>query len=149
MSITPERRARIAKIHIAKKELAMMDESYRAMLARVTGHASSADCTDAQLDAVLAEFRRLGFAGEKPKTTLSDKAYVRMIYGLWKDLRPFLRDHSHRALAVFVKRMTDIDRPEWLNPEDGNEVIEALKAWLERERGKAAALRRQKGKART
>jgi phage gp16-like protein len=40
-----ERRVLIAKIHVAKKEMALLDDDYRAMLIRVTGRASSADCT--------------------------------------------------------------------------------------------------------
>ncbi len=60
----PVRRAMMAKLHLAKKELGLGDEDYRAILARVTGKSSSADMTDAQLDAALAEFVRLGW---KPK----------------------------------------------------------------------------------
>jgi phage gp16-like protein len=145
MSIVPDRRARIAKIHIAKKELALEDDSYRAMLMRVTGKSSSTHCDIAQLDAVLAEFRRLGFASAKPRAKtahdrpLSERAYVRMIFGLWKDLKPHLTDSSHKALCSFVKRQTGIENPEWLAPEDGGAVIEALKDWLERcERGAEA-----------
>jgi hypothetical protein len=148
MTVQPARRAMIAKIHIARKDLAMVEESYRALLVRVTGHDSCALCDQAQLERVLAEFRRLGFKAEVPKIPLSDKAYVRMIYGLWGDLKPFLRDASQRGLVVFVKKMTGVDAPEWLNAEDANDVIEALKSWLERERTKAAQLRRIKaGKA--
>ncbi len=138
MSVQPDRRARIAKVHVAKKQLAMEDDSYRALLVRMTGKRSSAECSDAQLDAILGEFKRLGFTGEKPKTPRSDKAYVRMIYGIWKDLKPFLNDHSVRALQSFVKRQTDVDAPEFLSPEEANDVIEGLKAWLVRERGAAA-----------
>lgn len=141
MTVQPDRRARLAKVHIAKKQLALEDDSYRALLHRVTGQESSANCTDAQLDALLGEFKRLGFAGEKPKTPRSDKAYVRMIFGIWKDLKPFVNDHSVRALQSFVKRQTNVDAPEFLSPEEANDVIEGLKAWLARERAKAAAKR--------
>lgn len=141
MSVQPDRRARLAKVHIAKKQLALEDDSYRALLHRITGQESSATCTDAQLDAVLGEFSRLGFTGEKPKTPRSDKAYVRMIYGIWRDLKPHVTDHSVRALQHFVQRQTGVDAPEFLNPEDANDVIEGMKAWLAREQAKAAARR--------
>jgi phage gp16-like protein len=146
MSVQPERRARLAKVHVAKKQLALEDDSYRALLMRVTGKSSSADCTDAQLDAVLGEFARLGFTADKPRQPPSDKAYVRMIYAIWKDLKPYLTDHSRRALQSFVKRQTDVDAPEFLNPEDANIVVEGLKAWLARERAKAVAAKRAAGK---
>jgi phage gp16-like protein len=146
MTVQPGRRARLAKIHIAKKQLAMVDESYRAMLVRITGQESAATCTEAQLDKVIEEFARLGFA-EKPRAPRSDKAYVRMIYGIWADLKPFVREHSGAALRAFVYRQTAQDAPEFLDAEDANLVIEGLKAWLGREQGKARAARA--GKATT
>lgn len=148
MTVSPDRRARIAKIHIARKELAMEEESYRAMLVRVTGKNSSGLMNVAELDLVIAEFRRLGFATGTPKAAmrpLSEKAYVRMIVGLWRDLKPFLTDGSHKALCGFVERQTGIEKPEWLAPEDGASVIEALKDWLEREQTKALGGARRAG----
>ena len=141
MTVQPDRRAKLAKIHISKKELALEDDSYRALLLRTTGKDSSGLCSDAQLDAVLVEFKRLGFAGEKPKTPRSDKAYVRMIYAIWKDLKPFVNDHSVRSLQSFVKRQTGVDAPEYLNAELANDVIEGLKSWLGRERAKLTKTR--------
>ena len=137
MSVNPERRGRLAKVHIAKKQLAMDEDAYRAILKRVTGHGSSADCTDGQLDELLTEFKRLGFETTKPSNPpQAEKEYVRMIYALWGGLKPFLRDSSRAALRSFVKKMTDIDKPEWLGPEDANDVIKGLKAWLQRKRDK-------------
>jgi hypothetical protein len=147
MTVQPERRGRLAKIHIAVKALAMVDDSYRALLMRVTGKSSSKDCTDEQLDAVIAEFKRLGFVEEKrPQRPRSDKAYVRMIYGIWGDLKPYVANHSHRALQTFVRRQAQVDAPEFLSPEGANLVIEGLKAWLEREQGKRSAAARAAAK---
>ena len=126
---TSDRRALIAKIHVAKKSLAMVDDSYRALLVRVTSKASAADCTEAQLTAVVDEFKRLGF---KPPRAKSDKPFVRMIYGLWKDLSPHLAAPHHAALDAFVKRQTGVDKPEWLDGGQARKVIEALKEWRAR-----------------
>jgi hypothetical protein len=135
----------LAKVHIAAKELALHEDSYRALLRRITGHDSAAACSEAELEAVVVEFRRLGWA-DKRRVPRSHKAYVRMIYGVWNDLRPYLRDGSKAALRRFVQRQTrnedrpdGVTDPEFLNPEDGNLVVEGLKAWLARERHKAAA----------
>jgi len=143
MSVQPDRRGQLAKVHIAKKQLGLEDGDYRAILLRVTGKNSSADCNFGQLEAVLAEFSRLGFVAEEKKLRpLSDKAYVRMIYGIWKDLKPYVRNHSHRALDAFVKRHAGVEAAEFLTPEDGNLVIEGLKAWLAREQAKANTARK-------
>jgi len=51
----------LAKVHIAKKDLGLDGETYRAVLTRVTGHDSSADCSVPELVRAVAEFRRLGW----------------------------------------------------------------------------------------
>jgi len=125
---TGARRAMIAKLHIARKELALAEESYRAILLRVAGKSSASECTDEQLDAVLAEFKRLGW---KPKTKRprSGVPHVRKIYALWAEMRPLLTDGGDAALRSFVKRQTGMDSPEWLDAPQANKVIEGLKAW--------------------
>lgn len=58
----PTRRAMIAKIKIAQKELGMDDDTYRAVLMRATGKNSCTQMSDGQLEAMLREMQRLGFA---------------------------------------------------------------------------------------
>ena len=129
-----DRRGAIAKLHVAKKQLALSEDSYRAILQRVAGLASAAQATDAQLLALLAEMRRFGFR-DKPAVAEADP-HVRKIYALWRDMAPLLRDPSDQALFAFCQRQTGRSRPEWLDGARANALIEALKAWrarLERE----------------
>jgi phage gp16-like protein len=137
------RKAQLAKVHIARKQLALEESSYRALLRRITGFDSAAACNEHGLELLLVEFKRLGFAETKAPFKKSTKAYVRMIYAIWRDLRPYLRDPSNAALRRFVQRQTKtperpggVTSPEFLNPEDGNLVIEGLKAWIGREKSK-------------
>ncbi|GFK94442.1 hypothetical protein NNJEOMEG_02287 [Fundidesulfovibrio magnetotacticus] len=51
----------LAKVHIAKKDLALDEDTYRAVLKRVTGHESARDCSLPELVRVVAEFRRKGW----------------------------------------------------------------------------------------
>lgn len=51
----------LAKVHIAKKDLGLDEDTYRAVLTRVTGHDSSANCSVPELVRAVAEFRRLGW----------------------------------------------------------------------------------------
>lgn len=60
-----KRKGLIAKIKVAQKQLALDDDNYRAILLRVTGQSSCADCDLLQLQRVEAEMERLGF---KPTT---------------------------------------------------------------------------------
>ena len=58
----PHRRAMIAKVHLASKQLGLDEDTYRSVLHQVTGHMSAADCSEAELSAVVEHFRARGFA---------------------------------------------------------------------------------------
>ena len=127
------RNAALARVHIARKEMALDEDGYRAVLRRVTGHESAGRCSDSQLGAVLDEFQRLGWTAAKRHPRPSEKPHVRLIWALWAELRGRLRDPSPAALRSFVRRQTGVADPEWLDAAEANSVIEALKAWLARE----------------
>jgi hypothetical protein len=132
-------RALIAKVHIAKKELALADESYRAILERITGRASSKDCSERQLEQLIAEFKRLGWVPRKAANPPSAKPWVRKIYALWRDagIVGAVDNASKAALRAFVKRQTGKSAPEFCSPSEANKVSEGLKAMIRRaeERG--------------
>lgn len=58
---TQLRAAEMAQIHIAKKELALEDDAYRALLLQVTGKESSKDLTWQERKALLDHFKKVGF----------------------------------------------------------------------------------------
>ena len=101
----PMTRALLAKVHIAKKELALSDETYRDILARVTGCQSSRDCSERQLEQLLDEFRRLGW---KPKAGKGgsgfDKPHIRLIYALWKEAGK-IGIRGHRSVGGYRASM--------------------------------------------
>ena len=134
------------KVQVARKQLQLADDDYRAILQRVTGRSSSRDCGPSHLDELLREFRRLGWKPAAPKggKSPSQKAQVRMIYAIWNDMQPMLAVGGPSALRAFVERQTrdahpptGISAPEFLGPEDANRVIEGLKAWRARLRRQA------------
>lgn len=137
------RRALLAKVHVARKQMALDESTYRAIVQRVTGRQSAGDSTDAQLVALLAEFRRQGWEPQQGGRRRSDKPYVRKIYAIWRELRPLLDDAGDEALRGFCQRQTHsvknpdgIADPEWLSPSEATKVIRGLEAWLQREREK-------------
>jgi hypothetical protein len=138
----PDRRAMIAKIHIAKAQLALTEDSYRAVLRRVTGLDSAGAMRADQLDAVLREFARLGWK-PKPARRLSAKPQLRMIHAVWKDIVA-LGGADAGGLRAFVRRQTrtedhpdGIDHPDFLDTAMATRVLEGLKAWRARLRGAA------------
>lgn len=129
------RRALLARLHLAKKEMALSDDSYRAILERVTGRRSAGELIAPELHLVLAEFSRLGL---KPRHRASGKPHVRKVWALWGALGPALRNPSREGLRAFVARQTGVADPEWLTSGQANKVVEALKAWQRRGGGGAA-----------
>ncbi|MHB9021326.1 MAG: gp16 family protein [Halothiobacillus sp.] len=89
-----DRRNMLAKIHIAKKDLRLDDDTYRAILARhgtSSEMPSSRDLTIAQMDAVLREFTGFGWqpkqpkAGRKPKPAACREVLMGKIEALLAD----------------------------------------------------------------
>ena len=80
------RRGLLAKVHIAKSDLAMADSSYRALLMRAGGADSAAKLSVQALERALAEFRRLGWAPKRGRRPAKSGA-------------PAQRRKIHRLLA--------------------------------------------------
>lgn len=125
----------LAMVHVAKKQLALSDESYRAILMRVTGRESSRDCTPSELDRLVAEFKRLGWTSKTQPNGYSDRPYVRKVYALWKEAGVVgaVQNASKPALRAFTERQTGKAAPEFLTPAEANSVSEALKAMIARQ----------------
>lgn len=147
--------AQRAKVHVAKKQLGLDDETYRAVLQRAAGITSVADAGPSHFDAILAEFRRLGWkpvsatpkGGKGPRRPLSNNAQIRMIFAVWGDISPMLAVGDESALRSFVTRMTKteanplgVSDPNFLKGEQTGKVLEGLKAWRARLRAQAKAV---------
>lgn len=128
------RRAMLAKVHMAAKDLALAEDSYRAILLRVGGAESAKAIDDAGLARVLDEFKRLGWQAARKAFKPSSKPHVRMVWRLWRELAPATVRNQAQGLRGFCKRVTGIEEPEWLSPAQANAVIEGLKARLARAR---------------
>lgn len=141
-----ERRALLAAIHIARKELAIADDAWPELVQRVAGAPSCAMLSDDGLRAVKAELARLGarftgprFASAPPgKFVKAKKPTARKIWAQWTDLgrRGLLRNPSREACRAFCARMAGTGAaatdPDFLTAAQAQPVIEALKAMQER-----------------
>jgi phage gp16-like protein len=131
---SPNRNAILGKIHIAKKQLGIEDDDYRAMIANLTeGKTSCKDCSHKELGIIMDALVGLGFNPTKPKVKLSPKAsknptQADKIRAMWIDLYQsgVVRNRGDDALQHFVKRLTKVDRVEWLNHPQAVTVITAL-----------------------
>ncbi|MCC5780775.1 regulatory protein GemA [Nitratireductor sp. B36] len=129
----------LAAIHVAKKQLGLDDDTYRALLMRETGKNSAAKLTPNEQRRVIEVLRNQGF---KPGSSASQKGlkgkYAKKLQALWIAAwnLGIVRDRSDRALIAFVKRQAGIDHVRFVHhPEDARKAIEGIKAWMAREAG--------------
>lgn len=136
----------IAIINIAKGQLGLDDDTYRALLLRVTGLASLRQMSERQRIDVVEELKRRGFRVQSGgrKLPASVKPYVRLIYALWAKCHRLgvIEDGSRPALRAFCKRFVAhgydkaVVDPDLLSYAQAEPIIEALKKM--EARGKAA-----------
>ena len=124
-----------AIINIAKSQLGLEEDDYRAVLERTTGKASLRLMTNPDKLKVIDEMKRLGF---KAKT--ATKPYIRLIHALWKSCHRLgvVEDGSRTALRAFCANRLPSNvstDPDLLNYEQASPIIEALKSM--EKRGKA------------
>ncbi|MEL7698674.1 regulatory protein GemA [Citromicrobium bathyomarinum] len=125
------RRAMLAKVHIARKELRLDEDDYRQIIADETGKTSAGDCSADELDAVLARFRGRGWqpATKAGRAKRAQHPMAKKARALWISLYQLgeVRDRSEAALEAFAKRQLGCDRLVWARQSDGYRLIEALK----------------------
>ena len=122
------RKAELAQIHIAKVQLALDDDAYRAILMQVTGKTSSKDLTWQGRKALLDHFKKVGFkvkakaAGRSaPNVTPDRKALIGKIEAQLAEAgRPWV------YADAMAKRICKVDRIDWCKPDQLMKIIAAL-----------------------
>lgn len=129
-------RSTLAAIHIAKKELNLHDDDYRAMLREQGKVGSAADLDDAGARRVLLWFENKGFKGKSArKGTAGDRRpIVRKARALWISLYQLdeVSNRTDKALDAFARKTTGKDSLRFCTNGEAAKVVEALKAWGER-----------------
>ena len=134
-------------IHVAKTQLNMTDDDYRAMLQRVAGVASSRDLNEGGLSAVMAEFKRLGFVAAKSQRKPKGAGGTgpnSPTAAQWRLLEERARQVGYSGLAdprfiAWMKPRGKVDHPRFLDMDGARRVIAALGNWIERKSGKKGA----------
>lgn len=143
MTDDPTRRAELAAIHVAAKQLALAEESYRALVSRFSkGRTESAgEMSAAERRALIDHFRSLGFKPKEkgaPKRAggrrLDERPQARKLRALWLALWQLghVQEPGEGALAAFLKRHTGLEALQFADAEELNKAIEHLKAWCQR-----------------
>lgn len=138
-----------AIINIAKAQLGLHEDDYRALLVRVTGKASLRAMSERQKIDVVEELKRLGFRIRTKGKALppSYKPYIRLIHALWKSCHRAgaIENGSREALRAFCKRFVAhgddnvaVD-PDLLTHEQATPIIKALREMEARAKGNRQA----------
>lgn len=122
-----------ALINIAKKDLGLDDDTYRALLLRITGKSSLREMNERERISIVDDLKRRGF---KPKSRPgksfpnATKAYIRLVHALWKSCaqKGVVQDGSRSALRAFVQNRTGVSDPDFLTYEQASPLIDTLKA---------------------
>lgn len=116
----------LAKIHIAKKQLAMSDDDYRAMLKSLGGVASAKDLSPMAAKKVLSHLERCGFkplrqVGRRPRPAPDKNALVGKIEALLAEAK---RPWSYAD--AMAKHMFGIEKIDWCDGDQLWRVVAAL-----------------------
>lgn len=123
----------IQLIHIAKSQVGLSDEDYRAVLESTAKKSSCSDMTVFELNEVLKAMKKLGFRVKKLETKENEigwdtsKEQLNYIKGMWELVA---RDKSDRALYHFIKRITGADHPRFMGAAEAQKVILALRKMM-------------------
>lgn len=138
----------IKLIHIAKRDLALSDEDYRAAVRLISGGRtdSSGHMTAPERERLLRHFRQN--CGWKPKPPdrrryspasrnkpAGEKTQADKIRAMWISLGKagVVTSPTEDSLGRFCYRLTKKRSPDWLTHSDAVTVIQALESWAQRE----------------
>lgn len=129
--------AKISLVHVAKTQLGMDDEAYRAMLSRVTGVQSSRDLDERGFLAVMWEFERYGFM----RGAVPVKRVARREGGpteaQWRSMETLAKivgndDLPGPRFVQWMKARGKVSHPQFLDASGVQPVIAALTNWSRR-----------------
>ena len=134
------RRAELAQIHIARKDLRLDEDTYRELLRNRFGKTSAGDLDDHERGRLLAHFRDCGWRPKAPagrsigrQRGKTRSPYLRKINAILADTqRPW------RYAESMAARMFSVERLEWCTDQQLRKIVAALTYDQNRHKGKQA-----------
>jgi len=140
-----------AVIHVAKQQLGIVDEDYRAVLQRAAGVSSSRDLDETGFDKVMAELERLGFRKTRKREQsvrpegMATARQLGRIRALWRE---FSGSDNELALGKWLDKHFQLSSVRFVDRWRAGKVIavlEKMAAWAEAKRAREASASKAKG----
>jgi len=129
---------KIGLLHVARKQLALEEDHYRAILWQHGGCDSSADLDLAGFNRVMRYLTALGFRSTWTRRTFGNRAHgmatpnqVELIRKLWREWSG--NDDEH-ALGHWLERCYGVTALRFLDQERASKAINGLRAMAKRKR---------------
>ena len=129
-------RKQLGLVHVAKKQLGLEDEDYRAILRLEAGVNSARDLDAAGLEAVMWRFKELGFKHSADPSYYGDRAgmaspgqvaYIRNMWANYTD-----GEGTDRSLGKLLDRVAKVSDIKFLTTGGATKAITALRAMVAR-----------------
>lgn len=130
-------REQVIKIHIAKNQLNLDEESYRDVLSGF-GVITSKQLSEKHADQLLGVFRKIGWkpaAGNKKRFQIrlpgnrsedyATQKQMNMLCALWVK---YSNQKNEQNFVRFVSGIAKVDRPEWLLKKDVRKIRKAIES---------------------
>lgn len=132
---------KLGLIHVAKHQLHMSDEAYRALLQNSAG-VNSAKCLDgAGFEQLMDRFEALGFKSERKKRNFGHRPgmatpkQLELIVRMWKQ---YANEQNEKALNHWLESKFKVSNIRFMNSAVAGKAIVALKHMTARGKQKAA-----------
>jgi hypothetical protein len=128
-------KSKLALLRVAKAQLGLGEDDYRAILKNYGGAHSARELDDRGFDAVMDRFRALGFTSSARRRTfgardgMATPGQVATIRKLWT---AYADAPTDAGLNTFLERQAKVSALRFLDASKAGTVITALKAMVER-----------------
>lgn len=138
-------RDKVTLVHVAKQQVGLAEDLYRAMLMDVAGVSSSKDLTLDRFLRVMQRFERLGFkrqfspparADQAPRIGMATPAQMDYIRGLWAQ---WSGHADEAAMTAWIENKYHVSALRFLDVVRAQKAIEGLKAMHARKAAKQLA----------
>lgn len=137
-AVAPVTKKQIALLHVAKRDLGLADEDYRAILSRHGRCESAADLTGPGFTAVMKYFTAMGFRSAWTQRTfgarpsMATPAQIDLIRKLWQQFSG-KADPDDMELNKWLNRFHKVSALRFVDDRKAAKAISALKAMVARQ----------------